>query len=155
LLVFVAVVREGIETVIFLGAASLASPDNNAIGALAGIVVAILLGYAMFAGSRKVNLKTFFNVTSILLILFAAGLVGRGIHELQEAHVVPEVIEHVWNLNPPVNPDGSYPVLHENGLIGGLLRSLFGYSASPSLVEVIGYLGYLTVVWLVWRRSTA
>jgi high-affinity iron transporter len=73
-LVFIAVFREGIETVIFLGAASFVSTNNNLIGALAGIVAATLLGYAIFIASLKINIKRFFNVTSILLILFAGSI---------------------------------------------------------------------------------
>ncbi len=151
-LVFVAVLREGIETVIFLGAASFASTQNNLIGALAGIAAAVLLGYAIFVGSMKINLKRFFNITSILLILFAAGLVAQGVHELQEAGVIPTVIEHVWDINPPVNPDGSYPVLHEQGYVGSILKGLFGYNGNPSLLELLAYGLYLLLVFGWWRR---
>jgi high-affinity iron transporter len=152
-LVFFAVLREGIETVIFLGAASAASTSNSVLGALAGIAGAVLLGYAMFVGSRKIDIKTFFRVTSVLLILFAAGLVAQGVHELQEAHVIPTVIEHVWDINPPVNADGSYPGLHENGYFGGLLKSLFGYNGNPSLVEILSYFTYLATVVVASRKS--
>ena len=82
-LVFVAILREGIETVIFLRAATLVSTGNAMIGALTGIIAAVLLGYAIFLGSMKINIKRFFNITSMLLILFAAGLVAHGVHELQ------------------------------------------------------------------------
>jgi high-affinity iron transporter len=152
LLVFVAVLREGIETVIFLGAASFVSTESNLIGALAGIVAAILLGYGIFVGSMRINLKRFFNITSILLVLFAAGLVAHGVHELQEAGIIPTMIEHVWDLNPPVNPDGSYPLLHEDGYIGSILKGLFGYNGNPSLIEVLSYLGYMLLVFVLWRR---
>lgn len=152
LLVFVAVLREGIETVIFLGATSFVSTDNNMIGALAGITVAIFLGYAIFVSSMKINIKKFFNVTSIMLILFAAGLVTHGVHELQEARIIPTVIEHVWNINPPVNLDGSYPILHENGYIGSILNGLFGYNGSPSLIEVLSYFIYLVLFFVLWRN---
>jgi len=152
-LVFVAVLREGIETVIFLGAASFVSTDNNLIGAIAGMLAAMLLGYAIFAGSMRINLKKFFNITSILLILFAAGLVAQGVHELQEAGIIPTVIEHVWNINPPPNPDGSYPPLHENGYVGSILKGLFGYNGDPSLIEVLTYLLYLLLVFVWWRRE--
>jgi high-affinity iron transporter len=151
-LVFVAVLREGIETVIFLGAASFVSAESNLIGAVAGIGAAILLGYAIFVGSMKINLKKFFNITSILLVLFAAGLVAHGVHELQEAGVVPIVIEHLWDINPAVNPDGSYPLLHENGYVGSILKGLFGYNGNPSLIEVSSYVGYLLLVGGLWRR---
>ena len=151
-LVFLAVLREGIETVIFLGAATAASAGGELAGALIGIGAAIALGYVAFVGARKVNIKTFFNVTSLLLILFAAGLVAHGVHELEEAGVVPALIEHVWDINPPVNPNGSYPALHENGSVGGLLKSLFGYNGNPSLTEVLSYGAYLAAVAGLWRN---
>ncbi len=151
-LVFVAILREGIETVIFLRAASLVSTQNTMIGALAGIIAAMLLGYAIFLGSRKINIKKFFNITSILLILFAAGLVAHGVHELQEATIIPTVSEHIWDINPPVNTDGSYPILHEKGYIGSILKSLFGYNGNPSLIEVLSYLIYIFLVIVLWRN---
>lgn len=152
LLIFVAVLREGIETVIFLQAASFISTNNNLIGALIGILAAILLGYAIFVGSMRISLKKFFNVTSLLLILFAAGLVAHGVHELQEAKVIPTVIEHLWDINPTVNSDGSYPPLHEKGYIGSILKGLFGYNGNPSLIEVLSYFVYIMLVFVLWRN---
>jgi high-affinity iron transporter len=152
-LVFVSVLREGIETVIFLGAASFVSADSNLIGALAGLLAAVVLGYLIFAGSMRLDLRRFFTVTSILLILFAAGLVAHGVHELQEAGVIPVLVEHVWDINPALNPDGSYPLLHENGFLGSVLKALVGYNGNPSLLEVMSYLGYLVLVSVLWRRS--
>ncbi len=154
-LVFVAILREGIETVLFLSAASLASPDNNLIGALLGLVAAIALGYALFVGSRKISLRSFFVVTNILLILFAAGLVGMAVHEFQEAGVLPVIVEHVWNINPPAPDGGPYPALHEKGAIGSIARGLFGYNGDPSLLEVVAYGAYLAVVAALWRRRDA
>ena len=152
LLVFVAILREGIETVIFLNAASFVAANNSIFAALAGIVAAILLGYAIFLGSMKINIKKFFNITSIILILFAAGLVAHGIHELQEAKIITTVIEHIWDINPPINPDGSYPILHEKGYMGSILQSLFGYNGNPSLIEVLSYIVYLAFVVVLWKR---
>lgn len=152
LLVFIAVLREGIETVIFLGAASFVSTNNSLIAGAAGILAAIFLGYAIFIGSIKMSIKKFFNITSILLILFAAGLVAYGVHELGEAKIIPAIIEHVWDINPPLNPDGSYPLLHERGYIGSILKGLVGYNGNPSLVEVLAYLGYLAIVFVLWKN---
>lgn len=152
LLIFISVLREGIETVIFLGAASFISTENNLFGAVMGIALAVFLGFLIFVGSMKINIKNFFNVTSILLILFAAGLIAHGIHEFQEAKIIPTTIEHVWNINPAVNPDGSYPLFHEKGIIGGLLRGLFGYNGDPSMLEVIGYITYIGFVLVLWRK---
>lgn len=151
-LVFVAILREGIETVIFLQAASIVAEESNLIAALLGILAAVALGYAMFIGSMKVNLKRFFNVTSVLLILFAAGLVAHGVHELQEAHVIPTVIEHLWDINPALNSDASYPLMHEKGYVGSVLKGLFGYNGNPSLIEVMNYVLYIVVVSIVWRK---
>ncbi len=151
-LIFIAVFREGIETVIFLGASSFVSTNNTLIGALAGIIAAIFLGYAIFVGSMKINIKKFFNITSIVLILFAAGLVAYGVHELQEAAIVPTIIEHVWDINPKLSSDGSYPLLHEKGYIGSILKGLFGYNGNPSFIEVLSYFVYLVVVLVLWRN---
>jgi len=151
-LVFIAILREGIETVIFLGASSFVSENNTIIGAVSGIVAAIFLGYLVFVGSMKINLKKFFNVTSILLILFAAGLVAHGIHELQEAGLIPILIEHIWDINPAVKLDGTYYALHERGLIGSIFVSLFGYNGNPSLLEALSYFAYLILVFLLWKN---
>ena len=154
LLVFVSVLREGIETVIFLGAASLAA-GSSLFGALAGLLSAGILGYLIFAGSKKLELKKFFSVTSVLLILFAAGLVAQGVHELQEAAILPVLVEHVWDLNPPPNADGSFPLWHENGYVGSILKSLLGYNGNPSLLEVASYVLYLLLVLALWRRISS
>jgi high-affinity iron transporter len=112
---------------------------------------AILLGYLLFLGSVKVNVKSVFTFTNVLLILFAAGLAAHGIHELQDAGIVPVYIEHVWDINPAVAQDGSYPLFHENGYIGSIFKGLFGYNGNPSLLEVIVYAAYIMVVLLIWR----
>ena len=153
LLIFIAVLREGIETVIFLGAASFVSESNIIISAITGIITAIFLGYLLFVGAKKINIKLFFNITSVLLILFAAGLAAHGIHELQEAKLIPTSIEHVWDINPSVSPDGSYPALHEKGYIGIILKELFGYNGNPSLIELISYIAYLSFAYLFWKKS--
>jgi high-affinity iron transporter len=157
LLIFFAVLREGIETVIFLSAARFASGQNNLAGAGLGLAAAVVLGFLLFRGALRINLKSFFAATNILLILFAAGLVAGGVHELQEAGMIPIVVEHVWDINPAAAGD-AYPILHENGLLGSIAKGLFGYNGNPSLIEVLAYLGYLIAVvslWLLsrWRKA--
>jgi len=100
----------------------------------------------------KLNLKKFFNITSIFLILIAAGLVAHGIHEFQEAAVIPYVIKEVWDINPAVVAEGSYPALHEKGLVGSFFNGLFGYNGNPSLLEVLFYASYLFVIFSIYRR---
>ena len=149
-LIVFAVLREGVETVIFFGALNYSS-GISFIGATLGVITAIAIGYLFFIGSRKVNLKKFFNITSIFLILIAAGLVAHGIHEFQEAAVIPYVVKEVWNINPTVTA-GVYPLFHEKGLIGSFLNGLFGYNGNPSLLEVLFYTGYLGIIFLIYRR---
>jgi high-affinity iron transporter len=141
-LVAVAILREGVETVIFFQALSYSS-GVSLIGGLLGVLSAILIGYLFFVGSRKINLKKFFSISSILLILVAAGLVAHGIHELQEAAVLPVAVEHLWNTNA---------VLNEEGLVGSFLKGLFGYNGNPSLLEVLFYAGYLAFIFYLYFR---
>ncbi len=154
LLVFLAVLREGIETVIFLNAAAIATGENTLVGSILGIAAAVVLGYLIFVAAVRVPLKKYFTVTSVLLLLFAAGLVAHGVHEFEEAGVLPIIIEHVWDINPALNPDGSYPALHEKGLIGEFMKGLFGYNGNPSLLEVFSYVAYLVVLGFAWKRIT-
>jgi high-affinity iron transporter len=137
-LAFVAVVREGIETVLFLTAAAFsATPAQTLIGGAVGLVVAVALGWLMFAAGKRLDVGAFFRVTSVLLILFAAGLVAHGVHELQEAGVLPIIIEHVWDTNP---------ILDENSTVGSILKALFGYNGNPSLLETVSYVVYYLVI---------
>ncbi len=151
---FLSVFREGVETVLFLGASAISSPGDTILGALLGIGVVLGITYFMFEGIYLLDIKKFFKYTSIVLLVFAAGLTAYGVHELNEAALIPTVVEHVWDINPPLNPDGSYPALHEKGSIGLILKSLVGYNGNPSLTEVLAYLGYwLTVGYYVLSRG--
>ncbi|MGQ9785396.1 MAG: FTR1 family iron permease [Anaerolineae bacterium] len=132
-LVFFAVLREGIETVIFLGAASRVEA-MNILWSLFGIIVALLIGWSLFQGVIKLRLGVFFQVTGIILVLFAAGLIAHGIHEFQEAGVLPVIVEHLWDINW---------LIDERSALGTILKALFGYNGNPSMLEVLGWLTYL------------
>ncbi len=134
LLALTAVLREGVETVIFLKAATFLTGGFHAWGALMGIGGALVIAALFFLEIRRVNIKRFFQITSLILILFAAGLVAHGIHELQEARLLPVMVEHLYDMNWIIN---------EKSILGEMLKSLFGYNGNPSLLEVVGYLGYL------------
>ncbi len=145
-LAFFAVVREGIELVLFLTAASIAtSAQQTMMGALLGFGTAALLGYLLFATTVRLNMRRFFQVTSILLIFFAAGLVAHGVHEFIEAGWIPAGVEHVWDMNH---------IMDETSSLGLILKALFGYNGNPALVEVIAYFTYLILVFLGLRRYT-
>jgi high-affinity iron transporter len=145
---FLAVVREGIETVLFLSAAVFtSSPVQTLTGGLVGLAAAVVVGWLLFAASARLDVRRFFQVTGLLLIVFAAGLVAHGVHELQEAGLFPILVEHVWDINH---------VLDEQSTLGSVLKSLFGYNGNPSLIEVLSYVGYYAVIGLAtWRRKPA
>lgn len=141
---FIAVLREGIETALFLTATTFtAGGQATLLGALLGLSVAAALGYILFATTRQLNVKRFFQVTSVLLILFAAGLVAHSIHEFNEVGWIPAVVEHVWDTNA---------VLDEKSSLGLILKALFGYNGNPSLTEVLGYVVYWAALIFGMRR---
>ncbi len=144
-LAFLAVVREGIELALFLAAATFAtSAQSTLAGTLLGLGTAILLGWALFTTTIRLDLRRFFQVTGILLILFAAGLVAHGVHELTEAGTLPAIIDPIWDISA---------TLPEATFIGTLLKTLFGYNANPSLTEMLAYFGYLIAVAIGLRAS--
>ena len=152
-LAFLSVFREGIETVLFLYGIFIKDGGLSLTTSLLGAILAVLIGYAIFVQGRKVPLKTFFNVTSVLLIFVAAGLVSYGIHEFEEAGVIP-YYGAIWDVNPALNPDGSYPLLHEKGGIGVFAKGLFGWNGNPSAIEVISYLLTLGLVSFLWTKAS-
>jgi len=135
-LAFVVVVREGIETALFLFSASRVStsPALFNFGGALGLVAAIVIGWALYKGSARLNLRLFFSFTSVLLIIFAAGLLAHGIHEFQEAGLLPVLIEHVWNMNGFID---------ENAGVGAFLKALIGYNGNPSLIETVVWFTFL------------
>jgi high-affinity iron transporter len=152
-LAFISVFREGVETVLFLGTLAISSPLDTLTGFLTGLLTVVVLSFIMFRGIYRLDVSRFFKYTSILLIVFAAGLTAMGVHELNEVGIIPPVLEEIWDINPPVNPDGTYPLLHEKGLLGSGLKSLFGYNGNPSLTEVIAYFAYWAVVGMFIYRT--
>ena len=142
--VFFAVLREGWETALFLFAISESStPGVTAIGAVIGLAISITLGVLLYRGSRALNLRQFFTFTGILLIVFAAGLLAHGIHEFQEAGLLPMTVEHVWDTNA---------VIHEDTTFGEFMTTLFGYNGNPSLLEVIAWATYLVTALVFFLR---
>ena len=131
---FFAVLREGIETALFLSASAFADNGvNTLIGGAIGLVLAIAAGYAMYGLAIRLDLRLFFDVTSLLLLIFAAGLFAHAIHEFQEIGWLPFLTAQAWNLET---------VLPNNSLVGSILRALIGYNDSPSVLEVVTYLAY-------------
>jgi high-affinity iron transporter len=144
-LAFLAVFREGVELALFLLATRLASdPISVLIGAVLGLGSAILLGWMLFATTRRLNLRNFFQVTNVLLLFFAAGMVAYGVHELIEASWIPPIIENVWDINH---------IVSDKSEVGSILKALFGYNGNPALTEVLAYLGYFAVIGTIILRN--
>lgn len=140
---FLAVVREGLELALLTVATSLQTPAvDTLLGTLVGLAAAVLLGILIYRGVLRLNLRLFFSVTNALLLLFAAGMVALGIHELVEGGVLPAIVDPLYNINA---------ILNDKSLAGELLKSLFGFNGNPALIETVAYLGYLAVVgWLIF-----
>ncbi len=150
LVAFTGVFREGAETVLFLwGLMSQTTIGGWAgiTGGVLGVVMAAVLGWAIFRGGRQLSLPRFFAVTTVMLVLVAAGLFSTGIGKLIGLGVIPGG-EPLW--------DTSW-LLRDDSLVGGFLSGLTGYRARPSAPEVIGYLVYLVSVSLLLftPRATA
>ncbi|HEY8805460.1 MAG TPA: FTR1 family protein, partial [Clostridium sp.] len=97
-LAFISVLREGIETVLFIvSSAQETSALATVGGSILGFGVAAILGYILYRGTHRLPLKSFFTIMSILLIFMAAGLLSGGVHEFQELHMIPVGIEQVWS----------------------------------------------------------
>jgi len=150
ILSFVCVFREGAETVLFLYGTFIKQNSISTLMATSGGIIALILTYFMFYTGRKLSIKKIFNYSSVVLIFMASGMMAYGIHELEEAKILP-FTGKAWNINPSVLIDGSYPLLHDKGLIGGLFKGLFGWNGDPSILEVFCYCITLALLMYIWN----
>jgi high-affinity iron transporter len=151
-LAFTAVIREGIETALFLmGQATAAGTEamSTLIGALVGLLVAVGIGYGLYRGARVINLRTFFQWTGIALIFIAAGLLSHGIHEFIEAGWITFGTSTAFDISailPHEAADGGL------GVVGSVLRAMFGYTSTPEWITFIAWLTYVVVVLTLYLR---
>ncbi len=165
-LAFASVIREGVETALFLAAQAtavvrpgssvgggLGGPLNQAgaasvgVGALAGLAVAIVIGWGFYRGSRVVDLRKFFRWTGIVLIFIAAGLLSKALHEyLELAGIYGLAVigsQHAYDISA---------VLSEDAGVGQFLRAILGYSSSPEVLTLVVHVAYVVgVLWLYLR----
>ncbi len=147
---FLAVLREGVELALFLTAVNFSAPIVGGeapilgwLGGILGLIAATVIGWLMYESAVKLNLRRFFQLTSIVLIFFAAGLVGQAVSEFNELNWIPAAIESVYDL---------HHIVPETTLFGQFLKALFGYNANPSLTAMLAYIGYFVVVLgLLWH----
>lgn len=143
---FSAVVREGVETALFIWASMNSTGDGlPALGtAFVGIAVAVILGWVIYRGLLRINLGIFFQWTSVILIIVAAGIMAYGVHEFQEVGFLPA--------GAPVYDATAW--LGKETIIGSLLYGLFSYRANPSLLELITWALYLVPTLTIFVTST-
>lgn len=152
-LAFTAVIREGIETSLFLvGQVTAASERSSAgsisvlLGALIGIVIAVAIGWLIYTGSRRINIRTFFRWTGIALIFIAAGLLSHAVHEFIEVGFITIGTQTAFDISGVLS--------HEEG-IGQFLRALLGYTSRPEIITLVVYVAYIAIVlWMYLRPVT-
>jgi high-affinity iron transporter len=142
-LVGVAVLREGIEVVLFLGAQLRSGAWPPLLGAIVGLLLASAIGYALFGLGARIDLRTFFAALGSLLLLIVAGLLSTALGLLSSAFE--------WNLGPVLwdlsatLPEGTFP--------GVMFNALFGYTDQPRLLQFLVWLGYLLSVGTLYLRT--
>jgi high-affinity iron transporter len=151
LMAFLAVGREGLETTVLFYANVEAAGAGTAAplsGFLIGIAAAVVLGYLIYRGAVRFNLGKFFMVTGVLLIFVAAGILGYGLHDLQEGRVLPGLHTLAFDLSGP---------LPEDSWIGTLLKGFFNYSAQTTVLQAVAWVLYVgtCLTLFLWPRRTA
>jgi high-affinity iron transporter len=151
-LAFIAVIREGVETALFLtGQAAAASAEGGAgwvlLGAVIGLAIAALLGVGFYHGSRRLNLATFFRWTGVALVFIAAGLLSHAVHEFIEIGVVTIGTQTLFDISTilPHDPSGG-------SILGQLLNAMFGYTSTPEVTTFVVWLTYVVVVLALYLR---
>ncbi|WBB64859.1 iron uptake transporter permease EfeU [Micromonospora sp. WMMD812] len=149
---FLAVIREGLETaLIFYSAAQGAAGDTGPLLALiGGIVTAVVIGVLLYASALRINLTRFFTWTGALLILVAAGILKYGVHDFQEAGVLPGLNDLAFDITSVLDPSTWY---------AALLTGMFNITAAPTVLETIAWVAYAVPVLVLFllpaRRAAA
>jgi high-affinity iron transporter len=153
LMAFLAVLREGLETAVFMLAAFNAadSPLAAGIGAVLGILVAVVIGWGIYRGGVRINLARFFKITGLLLVLVAAGLLSTAMHTAHEAGWINGLQEQVVDLTWLVDP---------GSVRAAILTGMFGLQPKPVTIEVVVWFLYaipmtLVVFWPTRARARA
>lgn len=148
LVAFLAVGREGLETALFLWAATQAAGTTGStsaplIGALLGILTAVVMGVAFYKGVLRINLSKFFTWTGAILIVVAAGVLAYGVHDLQEAGILPGLDNLAFDVSAAVPPGSWY---------GTLLKGVFNFSPATTWLEAIAWCLYVGITLPLFLR---
>jgi high-affinity iron transporter len=141
-----AVGREGLETALFLWAAAQASGESGTplLGALLGLAVAAGLGYLLHRGVLKVNLSRFFTWTGVALVVIAGGVLAYGVHDLQEAGILPGLHSLAFDVSGAVPPSSWY---------GTLLKGTLNFSPATTWLEATAWVLYAVPVMFFYLRA--
>lgn len=149
-LAFLAIVREGFETVLFFSALVYSGQgvtlQSGMSGALAGLAIALAMVWGLMRSTRQVPLKPFFRWSSLLVVIIAAGLFSSAVNMLQAANWLPVLLSPLFDISF---------ILDDRGLVGTFLRALFGYNSSPGLLQLLAWASYLLVFGYLWKRQYA
>jgi high-affinity iron transporter len=139
--------REGLETALFLWASAQTSGRSNAgpiVGAVAGLGVAVLLGWALYKGSIRIDLRRFFGWTGMFLVLVAAGVLAYGVHDLQDAGILPGAGSLAFDVAHAVPPASWY---------GTLLKGVFNFSPATTWLQAAVWVVYVVPVMTAFVRT--
>jgi high-affinity iron transporter len=149
-----AVGREGLETALFLWAATETATGRATAstvpawqpltGAALGLLTAVMLGYLLYRGAVRINLSRFFTWTGGFLIVIAAGVLGYGIHDLQEAGILPGLNSLAFDVSGTVDEGSWY---------GTVLKGVFNFSAQTTWLQAIAWTLYLAVTMTLFLRG--
>ncbi|GAA0518272.1 iron transporter [Saccharopolyspora subtropica] len=143
---FLAVAREGLETAVFFFSSVRSAGGGTVLplaGFLIGIAIAVLLGWLLYVGAIRVNLSKFFTVTGVLLVFVAAGVLAYGLHDLQEAGILPGLHTLAFDVSAAVPPTSWY---------GALLKGVLNFSPQTTVLEATVWVGYVVVVLALFLR---
>jgi high-affinity iron transporter len=148
-LAFLAVLREGFETVLFFSSLSLTQSftmQEGLQGAILGLGASIILVWALMKGAKNIPLQSFFKYTGLLILIIAGGLLGSAVSMMQASELLPTFIPVVYDISH---------ILDDRGLFGTFLRALFGYNSSPTFLHLLSWAAYMGTAILLWKRSYA
>ncbi len=139
ILAVLAVGREGLETALFLWAAAKAtgSTTQPLIGGALGLTTAVVLGALIYRGALRLDLGRFFRWTGALLVFVAAGVLAYGVHDLQEAGILPGLGSVAFDVTSTIPPDSWY---------GTVLKGTLNFSPRSTWLEVLVWVTYVAIV---------
>jgi len=141
-----AVGREGLETALFLWAGTQATGASTRplLGAVLGLAVAIVLGWLVYRGALRLNLRTFFSWTGVFLVVVAGGVLSYGVHDLQEAGILPGLNALAFDVSAQIPPSSWY---------GTLLKGVFNFSPATTWLEAGAWVAYVVPTLILFVRS--